>query len=148
MPAQATWDDPVCLWDDPAFDWNGNYIGIPLPGPIPPTYVPVNQGGTFYLRILLQALFTYGNRTVRDINGNYYPIAVILYSGNDELLNSIVYYEPNAKRITCVANFTNIDLDYINLWANANVPGGPQVSIPPPVFDQVAPMLYDVSSPV
>lgn len=132
---------------------NPFYKVPPSPGGVPYTPIPVNGGGTFYLRILLQALYTWGNRTVRDINGNYYPISNVLYSGNDSLLNSIVYYNPDSKRITPCTNLQNLtgqapNLVQINLWVDANSPGGPMVIPPPPIFGLVETYLYDVSSPV
>jgi hypothetical protein len=125
----------------------------PTDGPIPLNYTPINEGGTYYLRVLLEALYTNGFRTLRDINANYYSISKIYYSGNNPLLNSIVYYDADAKRITPCTNLQNLagqppNISQINLWVNANAPGGPMVVIPPPIFQMAENYLYDVSSPV
>jgi hypothetical protein len=127
---------------------------------LPTIAVPINQGGTFYLYTLLNSLFAQGNRTLRDINGNYYTVESILQSTNLYLLYSIVYYEPNAKRITYVGSADTIPLKFINQFVYQPPGGAPLSMMVPPAppggvapdtlqfQGGVAPYLYDVVSPV
>jgi hypothetical protein len=119
----------------------------------------LNQGGTFLLRNLLSLLFAAGQTVVRDINGNYYNISDILGSGNYSLLNAIVYYNPDSKRITFSGTWNPNPLIDINQFVLQSPQGTLSVSVPPappggiaPDTLQfqggVAPYLYDVVSPV
>lgn len=140
---------------------------------VPPTMSgPINQGGTFYLYTLLNSLLAAGNTMLRDVNGNFYQIEFILQHAILSLLYSIVYYDPNSKRITYVGSFAQppettvtigsrtVQLPNINEFVFQPPSGAPlSVNVPPapsggisPNNEQyqggVAPFLYDVVSPV
>jgi hypothetical protein len=120
---------------------------------VPVDNTPINESGVFYLRILLQALFTHGFSTLLDVNARRYLIPDVLYSRNNALLNSFVYWDSDAKRIYVTtsqntpANLSPYDRSVVNDWVQSGV-AGPQVQTPAPIYRQVAPYLYDVVSPV
>jgi hypothetical protein len=133
-----------CYEDDLLF-----IVGIPPsePGAVPLDYTVTNQGGTFFLRILLQALFTQGFRRVQDVNNNYYGIANILYSNNNVLLNSIVYYNPDSKTITYAGNLDQNNPNFINQYVLQSA-GALTVAVPSPPPGGLSPTNPRYGSPV
>lgn len=97
-----------------------------IPPPPAPTVGTLNGGGIFQLSVLLNQLLSANYYRLRDINQNIYSIRDVLNSGNNSLLGSLVFWDPDSKRITYVTRSVSFPIQE-GVWVNNQYAGGPQL---------------------